>query len=369
MQLILMSLVLLGAALGAQSAVFAVDPTHDSVNAAAGARLVGVAGGGQQQILIDRSRLQGLIGKRIEGLVFRRDPHHPEPMGGGQLDLQLRLGTSPALPRELRESFAANLQVASTQLVYSGRLSVPQAPAWNSSRGFWDADQVLRIDFTSPFTYAGGNLLIDLQARPVAGAAPQGWYLDHAMGGPGGRVTVLGKACGSWAPQQTLFVEELGLQIGSSFRATALGQPGARPLMLFGSQALPAPVDLGVLGAAGCSVQIQELLIAAMGYQVHAQHQPLAALNFRFQVPAQVNLLGASFCMQFAEDETGLPRSQWSNPAGLTLGSGLELQLASAAPSLGMATVTSEPVDAQQPLPLTGTARPELAPVMRLLYR
>ena len=73
--------------------------------------------------------------------------------------------------------------------------------------------------------------------------------------------------------------------------------------------------------------------------------------------------------MQFADLEIYMPRSSWTNPAGLTTTNALELGLATTSPELGMSTVMSHVVGAGDPMPARGAVDVEAGPVMRFLVR
>lgn len=357
------------APLVSQSNLLKLSPQYDNVSAPSAAPLPGLNGGFRQQILISASRLVGLQSRSLNGLQFRRDLDYAGAQRGGEMDLLVRVSSAQVAPDKAEELFAQNSGFAS--IVFQGRVVVPDSPVVGTAPVPWSAINSVVIPFSTAYPYTGGNLCVDIEGRPLTGNEPEFWYVDHELGGSGGIVTPIGKSCSSFrdASDQSLYADSMSLQIGSSMRLTGLGRPGASPLMLFGASAIPGGIDLSLIGAAGCSQYVNYFLTLGLSYRPPQQYLGGSFTHFETQIPPQKILLGAKVYVQFADLETSLPRSSWTNPIGLTTTNGLELRIALAGPSVGMSTVTSHVVGASDPMPLRGQVDVEAAPVMRVMVR
>ncbi|MCB9872267.1 MAG: hypothetical protein H6837_20600 [Planctomycetes bacterium] len=354
-------------ALSAQTKVFPVSPSFDATNAPSSASFPGLHGAFRQQILVGAPRLAGLTGKTVTGLAVHRDVDWSSALTGGSVDFEVRLSTSSIPPENAVEAFDRNASTTGQVLVFRGQTAIPNSPSVGPNHDPWAAQNTVTISFSTGFAYTGGTLCIDVIGRPVAGKEPKLWYIDHEFEGPGGTATRFGITCSVFGTDRGNLVGlERGLYLGSTMRIVLLGRPGSSPLLMFGANGLPAGIDLGAAGAAGCRQYVQSL--AAVGLLYHdSRTMPNAFANFSVQIPASRSLLGAKVFAQSVDLEAQLPRSQWTNSAGFTTSNGLEIQVAKTAPSLGMATVRSHVVDSG-PMPTSGEVDVARAPVLRLLY-
>jgi hypothetical protein len=110
------------------------------------------------QWVYSNSQLSSVVGDQITSLGFRL------PSGASTVTIplnftawNLQVGTSLNAPGSLSSNFAAN-QGAGTLTVLSGPLTIPA----NSLIGGAGPNPFLDLNFTTPFTYLGGDLLFTL---------------------------------------------------------------------------------------------------------------------------------------------------------------------------------------------------------------
>ncbi|MEZ6232656.1 MAG: GC-type dockerin domain-anchored protein [Phycisphaerales bacterium] len=113
------------------------------------------------QMLIHADELTAIVGQDIDGLAFRLLPSASAPWPAAETvypnyDIYLSDCVDPSLRST---TFAFNVVGPQTQ-VRSGSLTIPAGtmPAGGSPNGFGFV-----IDFTSSYTYTGGNLLIEIR--------------------------------------------------------------------------------------------------------------------------------------------------------------------------------------------------------------
>ncbi|MCB9872274.1 MAG: hypothetical protein H6837_20635 [Planctomycetes bacterium] len=348
----------------AAQAVFVVSPAVDNASAPAAGSLAGLGFAARQQILIDEWRLAGLRNRKLLGIVFRRDLGDRGALRGGAVDLEVRLAAAVSGAAKTSEQFGVNRPAPT--VVFANTVAVPDSPEVGATTQPWDPRNTIRIDFSTPYPYAGGTLCIELVGRPVKGKEPVRWNVDHELAEAGGAVREFGTSCSPFAAHgSSLNAETTGLTIGSSLRLVGFGRTGSSPLLLIGARAIPGGVDLTPMGAPGCSQLVDAMAAQPLLYYPPRVEKAAAFFNFRAQVPADGSLLAARVYFQSVDIETGLPKP-WSNPAGLTTSNAVELHLASTHPVLGMAVVRATMPTASEPA--TGSVDVEAAPVMRVLY-
>ena len=102
--------------------------------------------------------------------------------------------------------------------------------------------------------------------------------------------------------------------------------------------------------------------------RIDAEGMP-AYLDILLPIPLDKNLAGARFYMQFANNETVLPRSEWTNAAGMTTTNGLDLTISALQPKLGMAMIRSDDAARGKTPPPWGVIDVSSGPVIRFTYK
>lgn len=355
----------------AQNSVFLVSPSGDMVPGQSADSMPGLSGRFRQQILIGPSRLQGLTGKSLHGLWFRRTLTDNSALVGGTISLTIGLAHTATAPERASMAFEANAPATSQTEVFRGSVLVPHAPALGPTPAPWSRDNAFQVAFPTGFTYRGGTLVVDIAGGPASPGGPIAWYMDHELRPHDGTATTFGTSCSNYKLQGglNLLAEDSGLQIGGTARIMAMGRPNTRPLLLLGITPIPTGVDLAPMGAPGCQQYLSIFSSLGLSYQPPIPGFDPVFTHLLLPVPFDTSLISAQITMQTADIETSLPTSSWSNVAGLTTSNGLTLRIASTQPTLDMSVVQSAAVDPGQAIPASGRVDVERAPVFRILYR
>lgn len=353
----------------AQSAT--VPAPYDRADAPSWGEVAGLTSVRRQQVLVDANLVRGLAGRRLTGVWFRRDSKTRGALPRGEADLVVVVSDGALSPAGATESFAANHGRNAVE-VFRGRVSLPASPALPPGRtAGWGPAETVRITFTKPFVFSGGALCLDLRGAPVAGREADFWPIDFDYDTSSGRVAVVGASCyGPGARAATSSVAHAGtLRVGGTARLGALGRPRTTSLLLLGTRRIgQGGLDLTPFGAPGCRILVDADLV--LDTFVHPwPRSPHGFAAATFFVPNQPAFAGARLLAQWANLEATLPRSQWTNQAGLTTSEALDLTLAPTPPRLGVATVTSTPAASILRLPARGAVAPHHAPVLRLTIR
>lgn len=306
----------------------------------------------RQQTLLDGSLLVGLAGRDLTSLSFRRNGHGAS-LTGGTAQWTVHLAHAAHGPLQARTLFAAN--APAPQLVFHGTVTFPASSAPSSSP--WGAQDTVRVDFTQPFRYLGGPLVVDIAGTPGAGG-PFAWPADAVRETASGSVTNVGDGCGSLGGANHRWAHALAgtLVAGGTAQFTAWGTPGGLGMACIGSNAIANLYPLAAVlpGAPlGCNVHLVDMLAAATVPFSGAVEPGLAALggigHFLLSIPNQPFALGATFATQWVDLTQSFATSnaeRWS--------------IAPTAPSLGMATVQALASES------VGVVDPTLAHVLRL---
>lgn len=285
----------------------------------------------RQQTVVDGSLLTGLVGRDLSALSMRRNGH-AGALQGGTAHWTVHLAHAPHGPLQAVPEFAAN--APSPQLVFQGSVSFPASAAPNGAA--WSAQDSVRIDFTQPFRYLGGPLVVDITGTPGA-AGPFSWPADAARENVAGTVTNVGDGCGTLGGMHRRWAHALAetLVAGGTAQFTAWGTPGGLGMACVGSNAIANLYPLAAVlpgAGTGCNVHLVDVLASA-AVPFSAPLDPgLASLggmgHFLLSIPNQPFALGATFATQWIDLTQAFATSNaevWS--------------IAPAAPSLGMATV------------------------------
>lgn len=254
-----LALASLTAATSAQSHVTApaAQATHDAV------RHLWLAGAGddmRQQVLIGASHLSALVGEQLTAIELRRDAN-ANAYAAGAAHWTVTVSSSAADTYDASEVFAANVGADAVQ-VFDGQVSFPASPPAPSSAVAWNADNVVRVAFQTPFAYSGGRLCVDIAGAAVPGQESFDWLPDAHCEDPTGAAVTLGGGCGPFATQA--YVDDYGLSVGSTATFTAGGTPNFFSFAMTGP-ALAAPVPLSLIGwgapYSGCAIRVDPMSV------------------------------------------------------------------------------------------------------------
>ncbi len=353
MRLLLLSLC---SALSAQSTV--VVPSGAATADATGPakNLPGTLDRSRQQFLLGPSLLQGLgTGARINGISLRRDGDDLSALDAGSAQVTVRLSSRAVGVTSAVPVFAAN-HGPDEAIVFQGSVSFPASPALsNRNDPDWSAVHAFTIPIVSPFLYTGGTLCIDLEGTPTQTTRwPVDYHGDLAMGA----LIRMGSACGPVASvsTKTLRASDWSLRAGATARLALIGERDSFGMLMLGAQPISPGLDLGFLGAPGCTLHLVPMLSIAAAVTVRpgrsARHPGIGSVDL--QIPNESNFVGAQFY------------AQWANVKDLrlTTSDAALVQLANAMPPLDAATVTSSRADGL-PMPTTGMVMPGHMPVLR----
>lgn len=306
----------------------------------------------RQQTVIDASLLTALAGRDIAALSFRRNGHAGALLGGTS-PWTVHLAHAAHGPLQAVPSFAAN--APTPQLVFQGTVVFPASPVPNGAS--WGTQDSVRIDFSQPFRYLGGPLVVDIVGT-LGAAGPFSWPADAARENVAGTVTNVGNGCGTLGGANHRWAHALAgtLVAGGTAQFTAWGTSGGLGMACVGSSAIANLYPLAAVlpgTPVECHVHLVDVLASAavpFSGPVDPSTASLGGMgHFLLSIPNQPFALGASFATQWIDLAQGFATSnaeQWT--------------IAPATPSLGMATIQALASES------SGVVDPALAHVIRL---
>lgn len=309
----------------------------------------------QSQVLVGASLLHAVHGRDIEALWLRRDGSHHR-LVAGRLSLAVSIGPSAvSAPTQASHFFSDNCR--SRTAVFQGTVDLPAAPELPSRNAAqWAAPDAIRIAFSTPYRYTGGDLCIEFVGEPVAPSTTTWWPIDLESDGVKGNTLPFGASCGPWRSATTWLsgADPTKLRPGATARFFSLGSPGATVLFLLAAQPLGQPFDLAFLGAPGCLLQVQPAVTAFAAVGAPANLAGPGAANWHVHLAHETAFFGAAFAVQAIHAQ------------GLTITStnAVIAQLASTAAMLDAAMVSSR-VRVGTPHPTIGEVEVGRMPVLR----
>jgi hypothetical protein len=284
----------------------------------------------RRQVLVGQSQLQGLVGNTLDGLRFRRDRNVEDgALDAGTLSLRVRLGAAATSPATALPSFEANLPSSTT--VFDGTVTLPASPDASQRTPGWSGADVIEVVFTTPWTYAGGPLAIDLE---WTGLGTQLWAGDAWFDAVSGRVSSSGRACGPRTATgiETNHVAASELRLGATAEFLFASAPSSVATLLLGLVEQSLPIPLTALGSPDCTLDLAPIAAFASVSSALWTPDPLVGGVARqsITIPADTALLSAVFFTQWLEFEAG--RALTSNT--------LRCEIAGALPSLELTTLT-----------------------------
>lgn len=318
--------------------------------------VAGLERAGRLQILIGQRHLLSAVGRELTVLRLRRDGARFD-LRGGALSMTVRVSAATNLDPNAPSSLFAQNHRNPAVMVFQGTVVAPTSPGLaNRDAATWSPADIVEVLFTTPFTYAGGTLCIQLDVIPVTGSVPRWWPIDGERESPG-TVTHRGVTCGTvgqLAPKAAS-VDARSLRIGNTASFTTLGQTGSTAVLMLSPQTI-GPIDLSFLGAAGCNLYVlPDVTVTAIVGAPIGNGRPGTA-NIALHLPNEGRLLAAQL------------HAQWLLVHNLTLATTnvIDLQIAPSPSSLDAAVVGVSV--ASTTLPDAGRIELML-PVLQLGYR
>lgn len=297
---------LIATTIPAQSQFTVVPPAAATTDAVGQLWLPGAGGALRQQDIVGASLLQGMVGRTLTALEFRRNTQDTN-FQCASFHLTVTLSISPNEPLSTSNVFADNVGPNPVQ-VFSGPQQVPASPATTTLPG-WTPDNILRVEFTTPFQYLGGTLCVDMVGIPSPGHTGVWWPADAEVDLATGTVTDLGGGCGTHGGSHHRWAaaEARSLVPGSLGRFFAFGPLGSFAVLAFGSEfAAGWPLAM-VLPAAppGCTMFVDvPIALALLPFEDDSPGDGRA--DFLLRIPNTPTITGASLTAQWVE---------WSQPA------------------------------------------------------
>lgn len=305
----------------------------------------------RQQTLVGASHLTAVVGKAIHAIEFRRTAAN-EVYAGGTATMSVNLSTSALPALEVSSTFANNIGTPPVQ-VFNGTVTFPTSPPATGPTVAWTTNNIVRIQFTSPFIYNGGRLCIDITGTPIANQTADWWMADAEFEDIPGTVTDLGGGCGPHA--HSGFVAEYSLVVGGYAKMTAYGSPYGLAIAAIGQPGNPLPLSiLGFAPPGNCNLMLGTLDILEPMLFVPAPNPLLASVggraDFELKIPNLPGAQGVTFATQWFD----WTQSSTTNAMEWTVMS---------TPTLDMALVEGHPLEAR------GNVSPHSAHVIRFEYQ
>lgn len=285
----------------------------------------------RQQILIDASELSPLLGRRITGLVFRRDSGYGDALDPAQGTIVASLGVAATAPHSASPVWSANLPQRIE--CYRGPIVAPASPAIAAGGAGWTHPHAIDLQFSTPFAYSGGHLCIELEGTTNADVW---WPIDAITDSAAGTVSAEGQACGPRSRQlgQTAFVAAADLVVGRTAICKLFSDLGTSTILIVGLGMLPSPFDLALIGSPGCWIYVEPIATVPSTVTTPILGTPFGAVtNVNLHIPAQSNLMGAPLALQWVEMTTN----------GVASSNALNCTIAATPPTLPMAVVWQRP--------------------------
>lgn len=295
----------------------------------------------RRQLLIGADSLQPAVGMPLAGLTVRRNMGARDPQEGGRVSVELSLSHAMLPPAGAIGTFAAN-RGPDHRRAFAGVLDLPSVEGSETAPAPWVEPFAVRLTFAAPFVYAGGTLCVESVTLPVPGAAEPWWPIDAALEDLGGSVSVVGQSCLTALPGTPAGAVDASLALGgtATFYIRGVIRPGP-VFCLVGVDdrnfhGLPLPLDLGSLGAPGCRLYNDVVLVKPALAQVFpGALQGHAAADL--PIPLDARFGGATLYTQWVCPGATMARGPF--PYGFS--NGVRAQLSARLPTWNVAWVES----------------------------
>ena len=346
-----------------------VPATFSDKDAPSWGNVAGFSSHRRQQVVISSNRMFPLKGKSLLEVWFRRDSLFTEVLQPGQSQVTALVSSGGKEPETATMTFGSNHGPQVIQ-VTRRKLALPKSPRLATGKvADWATHNSVRISFSTAFFYSGGPLCLELVGKPLAGQASDFWPVDFNYDPEKGVATPFGSTCYPLGKEaRSASAAPASLRVGSTARLQAFGRPDTPGILTLGNQHYANGINLSFAGAPGCHIYTQPIVslgqfFASLPWIKHG------FATSTFHIPNHPRFMQGRIYAQWINLEAALPRSQWTNAAGLTTSNGLELTLAATPPRLGMCFISTGAIGKGQSIPSQGTVYQFKAPVIRFVYR
>jgi hypothetical protein len=277
---------------------------------------------------------------------------------GGAIHCTVIASNTLALPMSPSPSFDQN-HGNDKAIVFSGDVTVPDAPIATTSPAPWQAPFAFRIPLSPPIQDRGGHLCLEIVVGlPRVGFPPTNWVVDAEQSAVAATTQTIGTSCSG--ARVHAGVLQAGLRPGASMGSYLFAPDQRLCLHALGTSTsyfngVPLPFDLTSAGAPGCKLYTDWLLLTA------AMTGPSADPNWgearaSMQLPIDPNLLGTVLFSQWLLFEPS------ANALGLVTTHATHARLEPAMPAqeAGMVYAYAESAS-------FGSVATHMLPVMRLV--
>ena len=301
----------------------------------------------REQTIIGAAHLTSLVGKQLKAIEFRRNAT-ATTFDTGEANLTIKISSMAAPTYDCSRTFDSN-QGTDVLQVFSGQVTLPTSPAEPGPNVAWTSDNVIRIEFTTPFLYNGGRLCVDITGSAVAGLEAENWIADAYAEDAKGTFQNIGGGCGTYASHA--YVDEYSLVVGNRARFMTLGTPFFFGFAVTGQPQSPGlPLSfLGFNPPGNCELMLSTMDVVAAVFLTDILSPTMGYGTWELDIPNNGALQGLGFTTQWFDYGT----QATTDALSWTIG---------AAPSLDMATVSGETTSPE------GRVVPNIAHVIRFEY-
>jgi hypothetical protein len=334
-----------------------VPANYATADAPAYGWIAGASRDVRQQTLIGSAHIAALVSKTITAIEFRRNAA-PEQYLGGTANVTLTLSIAPGQPLDCSPNFAVNAGQPGPA-AFTGLMKIPISPMPTGASVGWTPSNIIHIALTSPFTYLGGTLCVDLIGHPMAGQNANWWMADLALEDITGTSTDLGGGCGTYGGTTSNWssISHRSLLPGAHASFYARGIPNGLALAVFGNSA-PFGIPLSATGlpsSAGCDLwlsSIAAIMPAVFGPIMHPDDHLLGGdAGVDFKIPNSPAVFGITMT------------TQWLDLTQMATSNAIEWTVAPTSPAIDMVLIEGDPSEA------TGNAAVYMGHVIRFTYQ
>lgn len=314
----------------------------------------------RRQLIVGASHLAPLVGVGLKSLTVRRNTGDNAPLTGGPLNVKIWLSHSQRSPGSVSTYFSKN-SGADRTLVFDSMVVIPPSLGSPSSPAPWTAPHAVQFPFTQSLMYHGGDLCIEVLTKPVLGQTPPWWAIDAVVEKGAGTAVEFGQSCVPQMGSAPAGVSTSMLTVGSAAVFYLRGErvTGSGVCLLGTSNtfygSVPLPLDLGALGAAGCSLLTNPIAFNKLTPIMGLSSSASGYARMGLLLPRFPNLAGMTIYSQWVVMDPG------ANALNMTFSNGVAATIGAARPNWDTAWVESQVEHSRVGLLFSGRV-----PVLRL---